>query len=113
MPTLFRASEKPPFWITPLKVVELLSFPAVKTAPCPDWLVTVPVPLNEPTWLALPLRSNVPSTVNAEFGLNPVAVSARNVAPLTILVVPHTCWSRGTPPPHCSQRPQWLSRRLR
>lgn len=46
------------------------------------------MPLSEPTWLELPLRSKVPSTVNAELGLSPLAASTRKVAPVTIMVVP-------------------------
>ena len=59
----------------------LLLPPAVNTASKVSALVTVPPPASEPTSLANPFTSKVPSTMNAETELNAVSEKARKVAP--------------------------------
>ena len=70
----------------PLKVVLVLSPPAVKVAGVAALLVTVPVPANEPTLLEKLSRSRVEVTVKAEFALKAVIEPACSVPALTVVV---------------------------
>ena len=54
-----------PFWITPEKVVDVLSPPAVKVEAVALEFVTVPPPASEPIVSAKPAKSKVPVAVSA------------------------------------------------
>ena len=87
MPVLVRLSEPVPFWSTPLKVVEVLSAPAVRVAAAP-LSVTVPAPAREPIAWLKPLRSRVApeATVNALAEENELVAPAASVPALTVVV---------------------------
>ena len=85
LPDFVRAVVPVAFWIAPLKVVEVLSPPAVSVAPVALLLVTVPAPASDPTDTLNPAKSSIPVTVVAEFDPKAVIDPAFNVPADTVV----------------------------
>lgn len=91
-----------PFWIMPLKVVDVLFPPEVSVAAAPE-LVTIPAPASEPIEFENPARSSVAplSTVVAEDEPNADVEPALKVPALTVVedVVAPTLLNTAVPAP--------------
>ena len=86
-PILVRPSAPAPFCNTPLKLVELLSPPVVRTAAAALLLMIDPAPESEPTLFERPCRSSVAplATVTAELLPNALVEAAPNAPALTVV----------------------------
>ena len=85
VPVLVNRVVPDPFWITPLKVVEVLLPPVVSVFVVAVELLTAPLPASEPMEISKPFRSSVPFAVTAELLPNAVVEPAFNVPALTVV----------------------------
>ena len=85
VPVFLSAVVPDPFWITPLKVVEVLLPPAVSVLVVAEELVTVPLPASEPMERSKPARSSEALAVTAELLPNALVEPAFKMPALTVV----------------------------